>query len=443
VSMAGPKFGSFKAEKGDSAAAAGAAAQRRDPYEVLGVGRNATEQEIKSAFRRMALKYHPDKNSDDPVASEKFQEATFSYNILSDPDKRRQYDASGFEAIEADSQELELDLSSLNTVNTVFAALFSKLGVPIKTTVSATVLEEALNGSVEISQLQLGKSLCRKVEKQSAHFYSVDITDKEAKMGLVCRVHSTSKSKFKLLYFELEDNGGLSLALQEDSAKTGKVTSAGMFFLGFPVYRFEQNNSAAAAKDPDSAVFKRLDGFQPCEVNELKAGSHYFAVYGDNFFKSASYTIEVVSAEPFSAQKEKLRSVEAKIIAKRSELSKFESEYREVLAKFTEMTSRYAQEMQTIDDLLKERNAIHASYTNNPTLQRSSSSSKGKSPSKGSRSEDDQTVKKEKKSKSQPMEGSKSDDEGPENKKEETPKDRIRRKKWFNIHLKVDKRRPC
>ncbi|KAJ1280985.1 hypothetical protein BS78_04G274300 [Paspalum vaginatum] len=441
--MAGPKFGSFKAERGDSAATAGAAAQRRDPYEVLEVGRNATEQEIKSAFRRMALKYHPDKNADDPVASEKFQEATFSYNILSDPDKRRQYDASGFEAIEADSQELELDLSSLNTVNTMFAALFSKLGVPIKTTVSATVLEEALNGSVEISQLQPGKSLCRKVEKQSAHFYSVDITDKEAKTGLVCRVHSTSKSKFKLLYFEPEENGGLSLALQEDSAKTGKVTSAGMFFLGFPVYRFEQNNSAAAAKDPDSAFFKRLDGFQPCEVNELKAGTHYFAVYGDNFFKSASYTIEVVCAEPFSAEKEKLRSVEAKIIAKRSELSKFESEYREVLAKFTEMTSRYAQEMQTIDELLKERNAIHASYTNSPTLQRSSSSSKGKSPSKGSKSEDDQTVKKEKKSKSPPMEGSKSDDEAPKTKKEKKPKDRIRRKKWFNIHLKVDKRRPC
>lgn len=51
---------------------------------------------------------------------------------------------------------------------------------------------------------------------------------------------------------------------------------------------------------------------------------------GDNFFKSASYTIEVVCAEPFSAEKERLRSVEAKIIAKRSELSKFESEYREV-----------------------------------------------------------------------------------------------------------------
>uniref|UniRef100_A0A453PL46 Uncharacterized protein n=2 Tax=Aegilops tauschii subsp. strangulata TaxID=200361 RepID=A0A453PL46_AEGTS len=149
------------------------------------------------------------------------------------------------QAIEADSHELELDLSSLNTVNTMFAALFSKLGVPIKTTVSATVLEEALNGSVEIAQLHLGKSVCRKVEKQSAHFYSVDITEEEAKLGLVCRVCSTAKSKFKLLYFEPEENGGLSLALQEDSAKTGKVTSAGMFFLGFPVYRFEHNNSVS------------------------------------------------------------------------------------------------------------------------------------------------------------------------------------------------------
>ncbi|XP_037448291.1 chaperone protein dnaJ 16-like [Triticum dicoccoides] len=444
--MAGPKFGSFKSEnKGDSAAsAAGAAAQRRDPYEVLGVGRNATEQEIKSAFRRMALKYHPDKNADDPVASEKFQEATFSYNILSDPEKRRQYDSSGFEAIEADSHELELDLSSLNTVNTMFAALFSKLGVPIKTTVSATVLEEALNGSVEIAQLHLGKSVCRKVEKQSAHFYSVDITEEEAKLGLVCRVRSTAKSKFKLLYFEPEENGGLSLALQEDSGKTGKVTSAGMFFLGFPVYRFEHNNSAAAAKDPDSAFFKRLDGFQPCEVNELKEGTHYFAVYGDNFFKSATYTLEVVCVEPFSTEKEKLRSVEAKILAKRSELSKFESEYREVLAKFTEMTSRYAQEMQTIDELLNERNAIHASYTNSPTLKRSSSDSKGKTSSKGSKSDDDQSVRKEKKSKSPTtMEASVSDEEGP-NKKEKKPKERLRRKRWFNIHhLKVDKRRPC
>ncbi|KAL0922246.1 hypothetical protein M5K25_006217 [Dendrobium thyrsiflorum] len=414
--MPAPSFSSKPEKKGESAAKH--QQQRRDPYEVLGVSCNSTDQEIKSSYRRMALKYHPDKNQNDPIAADMFQEVTYSYNILSDPDKRRQYDTSGFEAIDSESQELELDLSSLGTVNTMFAALFSKLGVPIKTTVSATVLEEALNGSVTVQSLQFGKSLCRKVEKQCAHFYSVDVTENESKMGLVCRVHSRGRSKFKLLYFEQEDNGGLSLALQEDSTKTGKVSSAGMFFLCFPVYRFDQTKSIAVAKDPDAAFFRKLDGFQPCEINELKTGTHIFAVYGDNFFRSATYTIEILCGEAFSTEKDKLRDVEAEILAKRVELSKFESEYREVLAQFTDMTKRYAQEAEEIDELVRKRNKIHASYSTVPPLSRSSSSSKIRSSFKGSIAEEHPA-------------------------KEKKSRDRPRKKKWFKLHLKVDKRKPC
>ncbi|HWT00115.1 MAG TPA: molecular chaperone DnaJ [Pyrinomonadaceae bacterium] len=68
---------------------------KRDYYEVLGVSQTATEQEIKSAYRRLAVKYHPDKNPGDAAAEEKFKEAAEAYTVLSDADQRRRYDRFG------------------------------------------------------------------------------------------------------------------------------------------------------------------------------------------------------------------------------------------------------------------------------------------------------------------------------------------------------------
>ena len=66
----------------------------KDYYEILGVDRNASEQDIKKAYRRLARKYHPDLNKDDPkTAEEKFKEVNEAYQTLSDADKRAQYDS--------------------------------------------------------------------------------------------------------------------------------------------------------------------------------------------------------------------------------------------------------------------------------------------------------------------------------------------------------------
>ena len=75
-------------------------ADKRDYYDVLGVGKSASDSELKSAYRKLAKKYHPDTNPGDAEAEAKFKEASEAYAVLSDPDKRRQYDQFGHAAFE-------------------------------------------------------------------------------------------------------------------------------------------------------------------------------------------------------------------------------------------------------------------------------------------------------------------------------------------------------
>ena len=73
---------------------------KRDYYEVLGVSKSADDSEIKKAYRKLAMKYHPDRNQGDSAAEQKFKDVSQAYEILKDPKKRQTYDQFGHAAFE-------------------------------------------------------------------------------------------------------------------------------------------------------------------------------------------------------------------------------------------------------------------------------------------------------------------------------------------------------
>jgi DnaJ-class molecular chaperone len=98
----------------------------RDYYEVLGVARDAERADVKTAFRRLARELHPDVNDHDPGAEEKFKEAAEAYEVLSDPERRRAYDAYGHEGLRGNGFAPG---AGFGTIDDIFQAFFGGQGI--------------------------------------------------------------------------------------------------------------------------------------------------------------------------------------------------------------------------------------------------------------------------------------------------------------------------
>ncbi len=131
----------------------------RDPYEVLGLPRDAAEQDIKKAFRRLARELHPDVNAHDPNAEDKFKEAAEAYEILSDPERRATYDRYGHEGLRSGGFAPNFD--SFGSIGDLFNAFFGSgspfgggsgqaLGGDIAVAVEMSLLEASQGSTTEI-----------------------------------------------------------------------------------------------------------------------------------------------------------------------------------------------------------------------------------------------------------------------------------------------------
>src|SRR5436853_5134017 len=100
------------------------AINKRDYYEVLGVTRSATEQDLKTAYRRLAHQYHPDKNQSNPEAEEKFKEAAEAYAVLSNSEQRQRYDRFGHAGVSTSAANAAWGAPGFGGIEDILGDLF-------------------------------------------------------------------------------------------------------------------------------------------------------------------------------------------------------------------------------------------------------------------------------------------------------------------------------
>lgn len=105
---------------------------KRDYYEILGVGKNADDSAIKKAYRKIAMKYHPDRNPDDKAAEEKFKEAAEAYGVLRDKDKRARYDRFGHAGVDGQSGGFSGGGMTMEDIFSQFGDIFGDAGSPFE-----------------------------------------------------------------------------------------------------------------------------------------------------------------------------------------------------------------------------------------------------------------------------------------------------------------------
>merc|ERR1711936_612645 len=342
----------------------------RDFYQVLGLERTANQGQIKHAYRKLAMKYHPDKNPGDEEASEKFKEVSTAYAVLSDPNKKRQYDLHGEEGSVADLGSVNVE--DLGTVGRLFGALVSKAGIPVPTEITQKVLTAAMHiGSgvthvpgfdiPKVETLLWGQTVTGTVDRQAAHFFRITITQADLDNGVIISCSSAGNDKFKVVFF---DNSG-HVTMVEESQQRKRKSEANLFVVPFGRYNLSETMPLTMMKRLDEEVppvFMILDTFDK-DVKSLLPGTHLFCVYGDNWFQSVRYQLRCLVAVPTSTDcVVSIQEHETKLTEKKRHLENFQSEFCDVKKKYEEACKKLEEDITETVELIQERDQAYSDY---------------------------------------------------------------------------------
>ena len=146
---------------------------KRDYYDVLGVPRDVSKDELKKAYRKLAMKYHPDRNPDDDKAAEKFKELSEAYEILSDDQKRQTYDSFGHDGVNSSFTNSQ---GAADAFSDIFGDIFSDIFGGTSSRSSSRGQDLSYNLEVDLEEAVFGKSLNIELpSKEDVMGYGIDV----------------------------------------------------------------------------------------------------------------------------------------------------------------------------------------------------------------------------------------------------------------------------
>ncbi|VDO93050.1 unnamed protein product [Soboliphyme baturini] len=346
--------------------------EENDFYKLLGVEKFASESEIKAAYRKLAFKYHPDKNPGSSEAAEKFKKISIAYAVLSDPTRRRQYDLTGPSKALSDFECLDVD--QVGGVGRVVCALFTKLGIPIPTQVSPKVLAVAKdlakaegNATHPIVELCINQLVSDRVQRQEANFYCINLTQSDCDNGIVLVCRSHSESKFKIILFDKEgDVRQIQESFRRKQATRKKhCTSAEMYFISSALLRLSEFSALKFFNEAEQDVpieFHLLDGLEQGPSVNLQPGKHIFCIYGDNWINDVKYEVSVLLAGDGLHVVNSIQEMEKSLYKLKMNMADFQKEYMEAKNRFLAVSNQFEEYTKSIKELLDDRERLYEQY---------------------------------------------------------------------------------
>jgi curved DNA-binding protein CbpA len=358
-----------------------------DFYHVLGVARDASEKQINLAFKKLALKYHPDRNVDDEYAAVKYKAVNEAFQILMDPVKRRLYDHRNENPPSASAVITDVSLApsetttaegtSLTGIGRVFGAVISRLGIPINTQISPDIMATAQsicrNGGIEgggppldprVSDLPWGWAAEAKVDRQTAVYYRLTADPQHTDLGFIVHGRSASKGKFKMIIFDKD--GTVLHQIDSFKDRDASYTQATFFFTTFDTYHLPDSHLHHNISEKDKeksfpSVFSRLEMFSHSK-KKIVSGQYLLCIYGDNLFGKTSFSIIAVPSKMDAPEVRGLEEVDEYLLQSKKSLEQLKNEYIMAKTAYEKVLEKISTTEDKVDSEVIRREKLYTGF---------------------------------------------------------------------------------